>query len=78
MAVLDTREVAAQQPRSPFDIALRKSSLPPVTPDHFTYIDLRFFLWHWFHTLQTRGYLTQQDNGAQAVSSFYIGKSTRT
>ena len=59
MAVLDAGEIAAQQTRSPLDIALRKPSLAPVTPDHFTNIYFRFFFWHGLHTFYTRGYITQ-------------------
>ena len=68
MAVFNTREIAPQQPGAPFDVALRKAPLSPVTSYDFPNIYFWFFFWHGFHTFQTRGYITQQTNYAQEFS----------
>src|SRR5882762_2110615 len=51
VAVLDAGKIAAQQPRSPLDIALRETSLAAITPNYFANIDLGLFFWHSIHTL---------------------------
>jgi hypothetical protein len=70
--VLNARKVAAQQSRSPLDVALRKSSLSAVTADNFADIYFRFLFWHGFHTFLTRRYLTQWSKPAQEVSFFRL------
>jgi hypothetical protein len=51
VAVLDAGKIAAQQPRSPLDIALREASLAAITPNYFANIDLGLLFWHSRHTL---------------------------
>jgi len=70
VAVLNAGKIAAQQSGTPLDIALRKSSLSPITANHFPDIYFWFFFWHGIHTFLTRRYLTQCSNSAQEVSLF--------
>jgi hypothetical protein len=46
MAVLDTGKVAAEQSRAAFDIALRKTAIASVRPNHFTNIYLGLLFRH--------------------------------
>jgi hypothetical protein len=70
MAVLNAGKVAAQKSGAPLDIALRKSSLSPITANNFPDIYFWFLFWHGFHTFLTRRYLTQCGKSAQEVSLF--------
>ena len=68
MAVLHAGEIAAQQARAAFDIALRKPALSAVTANHLT--DVNFWLFFWHRDLKS-GYLTQCSKRAQEN---YAGK----
>jgi hypothetical protein len=72
VSVFNTGKIAAQQPGPPFDIALRKPSLPPITTNDFPDIYFWFLFWHGLHTFQTRRYITQWSKSAQEVSSFSV------
>jgi len=66
---LDAGKIAAQQPRSPLDIALREASLAAITPNYFANIDLGLLFWHKPpHPSKFAGYITQWSEGTQEVS----------
>jgi hypothetical protein len=72
VTVLNAGKVTTQQTRPALDIALRETSLAPVTANHFSNIYFRLFFWHAAPHIPARlvGYLTQWENCAQEISSF--------
>ena len=57
VAVLDAREVAAEQAGAAFDIALREAAVAAIRPDHFADVYFRLFFGHRIFPTN-RAYLT--------------------
>ena len=70
VAVFHAREVAAQQARAAFDIALRQSPLAAIRANHFSDIYFWFFFWHVVPTSWIAGILRSRLSARKRILEF--------